>query len=858
MFWRFVSYVLAAAAIALYSCSSEQNTIAGAFFHNTTAKFNGHFYAKESTAQAEQTLLKSVDDDPNFILRLFPRLDTTKAKGYSKDTDEAIKMASISIQRHPRSKWTDDNYLLVGIARLYACDFLNATLTFKYVNTKSKDPHLRHLALIWLVRTYTEKGDFEKAVEAVQYTESENLSPEEQKRLLLEKAHYYQVRGDLDNMVQSLSKADPLLRKQDRRGRIYFIIGQVYQHLGFNAQAYNYYQKTLHVSPEYEIDFYARLNMAQVAEIKNPAATRLVRKQFQKMLHDAKNKEFLDKIYYELGWFEQKQGRLKEAVWNYKMAVKLKLNTRIQAVSYLRIGQIHFDSLKKYALAKPYYDSAMTILPKDFENYEAIKARQLILDDFVKYSNAIAMNDSLLLLAEMDTSEVRQKITAELKLKIPKTAAVKKKRRVGGMASGGLGNAPAGFNTNSTGSADWYFANPSAVALGQNEFKRIWGNTGLEDNWRRSGRNSTVSEGTNEANTSPGEPTAATQKEPPSAEESREQKIARETSDFLKKLPRTEPEKQKLLAEIEDALFKLGDLYFFNLNERDNAIQSLESLLKRFPNSKLAAETLFKLHRIYADKDKGKADFYAAELQRRFPRSPFARSLINPDYWKDDLKLIAKQKEHYETAYNAYLANELHKAKEKIDEGLQLGESEFYPQLQLLNVLLIGRTNKPEVYQGALSEWIKQYPEENLKPYAETLMAAARTATEKLQKAKDIAYTAAPNEVHLFIAAHLASDKLTYDVSNAIERFNRSQWGTLKLKTSNLGTDDGRVFTIVTEFPDAKTATQYYDQYLQGVKKKISKGINKIHTFVITKSNFDLMYKTQGLDEYLTFFDRTY
>jgi len=48
-------------------------------------------------------------------------------------------MASISIQRHPNSRWVNDNYLMVGLARLYACDYQNAILTFKYVNTKSQN-----------------------------------------------------------------------------------------------------------------------------------------------------------------------------------------------------------------------------------------------------------------------------------------------------------------------------------------------------------------------------------------------------------------------------------------------------------------------------------------------------------------------------------------------------------------------------------------------------------------------------------------------------------------------------------------------------------------------------------------------
>ena len=115
VFWKiFLWSFLCLQATLWWGCSSNQNTIVGDLFHNTTARFNGYFYAKEKTQAVEKVILKSLDDNPNQILRLYPRLDTTMAKSYRKDTEEIIKMASISIQRHPNSRWVDDNYLLVG------------------------------------------------------------------------------------------------------------------------------------------------------------------------------------------------------------------------------------------------------------------------------------------------------------------------------------------------------------------------------------------------------------------------------------------------------------------------------------------------------------------------------------------------------------------------------------------------------------------------------------------------------------------------------------------------------------------------------------------------------------------------
>ncbi|HRG78527.1 MAG TPA: methyltransferase, partial [Cyclobacteriaceae bacterium] len=167
--FSFVRHLLFLLLGALSSCSVEQNNFTSNVFHNLTAHYNGYYYAREKTDEVEKIILKSLDDDPNQILRLFPKLDTVLAKTYSKDTEEIIKMASLSIQRHPNSKWVDDNYVLVGKARLYGSDFQNAIQTFKYVNTKSPDIDTRHRALVQLLRTFTEQNDYDRAEETFRF-----------------------------------------------------------------------------------------------------------------------------------------------------------------------------------------------------------------------------------------------------------------------------------------------------------------------------------------------------------------------------------------------------------------------------------------------------------------------------------------------------------------------------------------------------------------------------------------------------------------------------------------------------------------------------------------------------------------
>ena len=131
-------------SLLLLSCSSERNTWTSKVYHNTTAHFNGYYYANEEIKKIEGAILKNHTDDYNRILKLFPSFDSSLSKNFEKELEEAVKMASIAIQRHPNSKWVDDAYILVGKARMYELDWGNAIQTFKYVNTHSKDKDAKH------------------------------------------------------------------------------------------------------------------------------------------------------------------------------------------------------------------------------------------------------------------------------------------------------------------------------------------------------------------------------------------------------------------------------------------------------------------------------------------------------------------------------------------------------------------------------------------------------------------------------------------------------------------------------------------------------------------------------------------
>jgi tetratricopeptide (TPR) repeat protein len=850
----------------MVACAPENNGWLGKRYHNVTAHYNGYFYANGEINKIEQTLLKGQIDDYNRILKIFPALDSSTAKSYEKESEEAVKMASLAIQRHPHSKWVDDAYILVGKARLYSMDWANAISTFKYVNTKSKDPNARHRALIHLLRTFVEHKEYNNAQAAIDYLQKEKLSKSNLKKFYLEKAYYHQTQNDLDNMVRSLTKIEGLLKKKDRRGRIFFITGQIYQKLGFESEAYNYYKKCLATNPEYEVDFYARLYLAQVAEISKTRDVNTAHKSFKKLLKDGKNKEFKDKIYYEMGIFELKQKDLKEAMGDFNLSIRTGKNKRIDGEAYLRLGEIYYDTLKNFEKSQAYYDSAISSLPKDFEEYEKIKERAKVLDDFVKNLKTIQWQDSLLSMANLDSVSLRKRIDSVLTIKKAEEARNAKKKKRSSLVSiqsnannnvfaNDDGEATEGQNGNESEtnneSAGWYFGNQSAMALGQSEFTRIWGAIVLEDNWRRSQRttkSSPLDVQDQNLNQKPAPENSAAKLDP----------VDVEYKKLNDEIPRTLNQQQEALSKIEDAYFALGDIYYYKLLEKRNAVSSYKKLLDRFPKSEYAPELLYKIYLINKEIDPSQADPYAKLLKEKYPHSTFAKILINPDYLKQSGEAVEKQKVLYKTAYQQFVNAEYFASLKTIETAEALEETSFIPNLKLLRILIIGKTEDINKYQYELDEFIKNNPDAEVTPYAKKLLETSKQFQQDIEKQKEITYIKSFEESHYFVLVYKKEDKVSNQITSLLENFNNQSFGDLKLKTSSLIFNDEYSLAMVSELPRISYALEYYKTFIDKMPEFAALQNIKISTFVITKDNFDIFYRTKGLDEYVKFFEKNY
>lgn len=851
----FVKSYLTVLLVAVLSPVFAQGPLK-ATYNNVTARYNAYFYAKQRILEVETALAANYQWNYNRTLPIYPQYDTIFSQSQETALEDCIKKASISIQRHPESKWEHDSYILVGKARLYGSEFPEAIETFKYVNTRSDNKNERHGALVELLKTFVEAKEYNNAESVSDFLSKEKLNGENLRKLYLNRAYLYQKRKNNDKTVSNLVLAEALMPNGKERGRINFIIGQIYQELGFDAEAFRYYKNTLKSGPEYELAFYTRLNMAQVTQLRRNSDRRKVEKYFKKLLRDRKNLEYKDKIYYEMGAFELKQGNLNEAIDKYKLSVASSTNNnRQKSYSYWQLSKIYYDSLANYEQAKLYYDSTVATMPKDEEAYTSIAERQKILEEFVKHISTIRVNDSLLSLATMNSDELdlllEEIVAKEGERQNEEKKRRKKEERRQQTRSNNFNDPSEAGTISTTTEGVWYFYNNTSVSRGRSEFIRKWGQRELEDNWRR--RNKIPAE--NEIASAEQAIETGVNPENSQKEEEEFDPEAMKVK-LIAGIPFKEEQQIKLLGEIEEAYYQAGNIYSFQLLEKENAADTFEKLITRFDTSAYKSEVLYQLYLLYKPIDTIKSSDRANRLLREFPESIYAKLIFNPRYREENLAKNQAVQRAYASAYDLFYEGNHKKSVTIIDSTLQVyEESDYHDNLILLRILNIGRTENIYQYQFELNKFIVDHPDSDIGEYAQQLAKAAEEHQINLFSSSKGRYIKNFDQSHYFIFVY-SNSELSETLPGEIQDILDSQ--NLNLSSANLVLDEKYNMVFVNELPGKASGVAFLNMFREQSKLREKYKDEIFYELIITKDNFNILYESKDLKTYLNFFDRNY
>ena len=817
----------------------------------------------------------AIKDDYNTLLPIFKYGDEEVAQTIYPEMDRAIEKCTKCISKHSIEergtqyvKWIDDTYLLMGKAHFYKMDFGKAKDMFKYVSGKFKEQEIHYDALLWLARTYLEDGNFERSERVLRLLGNDQAFPERLKQeFQLLYTDFFIKQQNYDLAISEMRLAIELTKKKKERARLIYILAQLYALQGENGIASGLYAQVIEMNPEYEMQFYARIQRALMFS-QDLGGKEEIRKELLNMLDDDKNIEYRDQIYFALAELEMRDEREPEAIDYYRKSTQASVsNDHQKGLSFLKLGHIFF-SKPEYSYAQTYYDSAVTFLKPTYPGYDELVKLSKNLNDLIEQVTIIETQDSLRALADMDEDERLEMIEAMIEERVQ--AEEEKKRAMqaddffaqsttgGGGGAGGL----------ASGSGDWYFYNPSAMGFGASEFKKVWGTRKLEDNWRRSNKTTVIS--TDDPDGEDGEPEFIVTEGGDTIKVTNDWQ---EPGFYLKDLPLTDEQKARSDSMILEAYYALAVIYKERMEDNEKAIETLETMNKRFADNKYQLSAYYRLYRMCEDiKDYTKSDYYKNLILDNFPDSDYAKLIEDPEYFKRASQKDREAEEFYTKTYGYYERGFYTQAGIDAETGIvKYGNTEFGPKFHLLRAFAIGKNKGKNALITELESIVAKFGETPIGEEAQRLVDLYKKLAEEEAEQQEIAAADAQKEAstespyvseigtrHNVIILVGKKDINLSNTKVAISNFNRANYRTDDLKVSSIGFKGDTTMVSIKSFSDEKRALNYLRAFKNDKLKLAQLNSADYSIFVISYTNYATFYKLKSIEQYAAFHANEY
>jgi len=702
--------------------------------------------------------------------------------------------------------------------------------------------------MLWLARTYIERENYTNAERILNELERSPGTFEDVRReAAIAKAHFFLKQKKYDLAVEPLNTAIDLVEDNLMKARLAFILGQVHQRGKRGEAAYAAYQIVLKNQPTYEMEFAARLNLAQSNPSKDEAVAQLGR-----MLKDEKNKEFQDQIYFSLATISLEKGDKKEGIKNLEQSLaKSSANISQKAESYLMLADLYFDE-ESYQKAKLYYDSTLLVMTDADERHRRVSSLAENLEGIAVNLKVIQTQDSLLAVSNMTEEE---KFALATKIKKERDEERLRLIKVNAAPTPKPGTPQTGPGPINFGNSKFFAYNDRSVKDGKRDFQRKWGSRALQDNWRRSDQSSVADQ---------------------SVDVQAAKEVSTLTADEVKEILKDVPDSPEKIGaanrQIEAALFELGKLYRDRLQNYKKAAQSLEELLNRYPETQYRLDALYFLYLSYRDMgDKANEQRYFDLIVDGYPTSNYARVLKDPTFAAEVKAKQDKLTTYYDETVISFDKREFQTAYERVAKAPELfgGQNKLMPRFALLGAMCVGNLQGKEAYVEALKEVIAKYPndpestraKEILRLLGENIGSGPGQQRDLPKEEGQVGeYKLTDDQLHYVIIV-FNGDVVLNDAKGIVTDYNEKFHKLQKLRMNNiyLGEGDGKKPVIaIRRFTDKKEAMEYYDVSVKNRKDFLDESKYKYDVLPISQDNYRELLKTKNLDDYKLFFQQNY
>ena len=898
--------------LLLTACGSTKvNTAQTRFYQAFVTRFNVYHNGHEAYKEGLDAQEKSHRDNYMEVIPLFTvSKESTRSAG-SGSFDKAIEKSQKAIKLHsikqkPKKKsgrtLTEDDrlwyakkeynpflhhaWLLMGKAQFQKGEFLEAASTFSYITRLySDEPEIVAEARMRMAQCYAElEWNYE----------AENLLAQMQRDTIP-----YQLAEEYDAIMAShllaqerFAEALPYLEKAVKRSgrtkkqktREYYLLGQIYKHLGNKQQAYEAFGKAIKQNPPYEMEFNARIQ--QTETVSGTTAPKML-KTLHRMGKDPNNKDYLDQVHYAMGNIYLAQRDTVNAVKEYEKGAELSTRNGIEkGILLLQLGEIYWGQAK-YVDAQRCYGEAIGLIDKEHKQYDVVNLRSSILDELVEHTVVIDLQDSLQHLAKLPEEElykVIDDIIAEVIRQEEEAKKAEEEAALMAQREEALGAAQAKgpqMNTPqmSTGDKSWYFYNTQLVAQGKKDFQQKWGRRKLEDNWRRS--NKSVLADDFESTDYMDELESAE-----FSDSTMTDSLVVETVDtlvtdthdrmyYLQQIPFTEEQMAESNALLQEALFNAGIIYKDKLEDFALAEKTLERLNMQFPDYERTDEVYYNMYLMYSRwKRWDVAEKYRQLLITDFPYSDYTLTVNDADYAENAIHGKHLEDSLYAATYTAYMRGALSEVKANAalsGEKYPLGAHR--PKFMFLNAMSDLQQGDQTNFLAQLKEVVSKYPQNEISELAGLIaqgMQEGRLLTSGtlgsiwsrrlvaggesvVADSLRPAFNAERITPFVFVLAYeegtVNDNQLLFEVA----RYNFSKFmvRNFDIVTSKQGG------IAMLHVKGLRTFTEA-DQYMHRLyaDPEMATKLSGIRALLISESNMELLLKYYSIDEYTEFYEQ--
>lgn len=705
----------------LMGCSTKKDSFKNRTFHNATAWFNTLFNAEKEMDKKIEELEFNYTDNYSEILPVDPRPEIKEAeldeeeismmagnfnpgrtKPGEKQSDvtgfnlvekkalKAIDKHSMLIAGKERNKQITHAYLVLAKARynkgkgfeaLEALNYLQTRLPYhkKYTPEAQLYSALANLQIgndyegIRIMNRLYKDGGYKKKM-------TENISKYYAEYLIKNEAY--------EDAIDALDKTIANTKNKKRKARYYFIEAQLYSLLGDQNNAGELYTRVFKMKPGFEMEVKSQLG---IAANFNPEKNSY-NSYKEHLLDVSKNGNYLSRkneFYYAIGDIAIKADKKDEARKYLKESfIGEPSDPFVRAMAYERYADLEFDD-GNYVHASAYYDSALAVAPYQ-KDIDRITKRSTSLNSLMEKYYLVKKNDSILRIAHMTPEEKNiffGDYIAKLKIEDAKRQKeMEEESTFFATQTKGGGNFESSF---SEGGGNFYFYNNNIKSEGQNDFKRVWGNIRLADNWRLSASGAMSLE----------------EKEAEMLGQTDSQNPRRYELDYyLEQIPTGTAELNTLKIQRDTAELSLGIGYYDLFKNDKTATLTLEHLVSTPPKeASTDAQAYYQLYRIN-DKagNTAKTEEYKNLILSKYPNSIYAEFILNPDV--DFITPTTREAlAFYEDTYYMYKDEAYEEVKKRTQQAIENYPTEIIiAKFALLNALSIGKTEGKDEFINSL------------------------------------------------------------------------------------------------------------------------------------------------------------